>query len=76
MPAPHFQSIEEIILRNMSRAEKRESKESIDVCVEVVLFLVSRLGMRYRDADCRDIAESVHRNLQSMVIPPSPFKKA
>ena len=76
MTAPHFQTIEEMIIHNMSRAEKRGSKADLNVCLEVVFFLAKKLGMRYRAADLRDVAENVHRILQSMTIPSSPFKKA
>ena len=75
MTAPHFQTIEELILHNMSRAEKRGSKDSLETCLEVVFFLAKKLGMRYRASDLRDVAENVHRILQSMTIPPSPFKR-
>lgn len=68
---PHFETIEELILHNMSRAEKRRSKDSIDICLEVVFFLAKNLGMRYRAADLRDVAENVHRILQSIEIPPA-----
>jgi len=67
---PHFETAEEIILRNMSCAEKRKSKSDFDVCLETVLFLGSKMGLRYRASDLRDIAEKIHTELQSITIPP------
>jgi hypothetical protein len=65
-----MQTAEEIILRNMSRAEKRGSKADFAVCLEVVFFLAGKMALRYTAADLRDIAENIHAELQSITIPP------
>ena len=70
MVKPMFQTVEEIILRNMSRAEKRKSKADFDVCLETVFFLGSKMAMRYLAADLREIAENIHAELQMITIPP------
>ena len=70
MPAPMMQTAEEMILRNMSRAEKRGSKADFSVCLEVVFFLAGKMAFRYRASGLREIAESIHRQLQAITIPP------
>ena len=65
-----FKTAEEIILGNMSRAEKRKSKSDFEVCLETVLFLGSKMALRYRAADLREIAENIHTELQTITIPP------
>ena len=69
MAKPMFQTAEELILANMSRAEKRGSKASSDVCFDVVSFLAGKLAMRYRAVDVREISQNVHQALQSIEIP-------
>ena len=69
MRAPMMQTAEEMILRNMSRAEKRGSKTDFSVCLEVVFFLAGKMGLRYRAADLRGIAENIHTELQAITIP-------
>jgi hypothetical protein len=70
MSAPMMQTAEEIILRNMSRAEKRGSKADFAICLEVVFFLAGKMALRYRASDLRDIAEKIHSDLQNVTIPP------
>jgi hypothetical protein len=69
MRAPMMQTAEEMIVRNMSRAERRGSKADLSICLEVVFFLAGKMGLRYRASDLRDIAESIHTELQSITIP-------
>ena len=69
MPAPMMQTAEELILRNMSRAEKRGSKADFAVCLEVVFFLAGKMAFRYRASDLREIAENIHDQLQAITIP-------
>jgi len=69
MSAPMMQSAEEMILRNMSRAEKRGSKADFAICLEVVFFLAGKMALRYRASDLREIAESIHAELQNVTIP-------
>jgi hypothetical protein len=69
MRAPMMQTAEEMILRNMFRAEKRGSKADFVVCLEVVFFLAGKMALRYRASDLREIAESIHTELQSITIP-------
>lgn len=70
MPSPMMQTAEEMILRNMSRAEKRGSKADFAICLEVVFFLAGKMALRYRASDLRDIAESIHAELKTITIPP------
>lgn len=70
MASPAFLTINEMILSNMSRAEKRKSKESFDVCLEVVLFLGSKMQARYSARELREVAEEIHATLQTIEIPP------
>lgn len=70
MTAPMMKTAEEMILRNMSRAEKRGSKADFSACLDVVFFLAGKMALRYRAADLRDIAENIHNQLQSITIPP------
>jgi hypothetical protein len=69
MTAPMMQKAEEMILRNMSRAEKRGSKADFAVCLEVVFFLAGKMDLRYRASDLREIAENIHTELKAIRIP-------
>ncbi len=70
MAKPMCQTAEEIIFGNMSRAEKRKSKADFDICLETVFFLGSKMAIRYRASDLREIAENIHAELQTITIPP------
>jgi hypothetical protein len=59
----------EKIFRMMSRAEKRKSKSSFYVCVDVVGFLSSKLTEGLSDSDQFGIAEQIHFELQKIAIP-------
>ena len=59
----------EKIFRMMSRAEKRKSKASFDVCFDVVYFLSSKLAENISDSEQCDIAEAIHEELQAITIP-------
>ena len=59
----------EKIFRMMSRAEKRKSKLSFDVCFDVVGFLSSKLTEGLSDSDQIGIAEQIHFELQTIAIP-------